>query len=1130
MIEPFLISDERLRALSATRQGRVSIAGYNYQASYAVARLVSMAVRQLVLDLEDWPQRLRYDWGEDLDEVCSDGSVRFTQCKRVAAVGQPATLADVLIGFAPKWLWVPEAERARLRFRLVCPDPKFAAGGMPDSLKDDVRKHFLTRLNETTGPHSDRAVWSADAAAAGYELLFDALWNQFECIYLPAGVVDSEPAGPRLAAEKEALRVLLERGLIDSFGQTQVLGRLRRLIHDNLITFDPANESPPPSFDRSPRQLDRADVNAAIDPWRPATQRPPFLLVDRTFLSEQRELERQQFIARQPDWCDVAHGHDEVIKFIERDQTEVLEAVVLEKVVARIGRASKLPTLFVAGAPGDGKTTITRRVVARLVDGGRLLVADTGVGLREPPGEPDEYVQAIERLQSFGRPVVLLLDDPLYAESPWLDVLRKLNRPGLQVGVLAASPQFLLDEHRAQLRACELTTFEMARPSQHERESLATLYGRSVSSQVENDFLIVAMEAAAGIPFREITERLWLTLAGGRDLSSARSLSELPWQTRAYIFVCFFSRAYEACPETLLLKLLEMTGGVSGTSNVRLELQRMRHFGGWRIFQIGQRPRANYEYQGAPITAAHTVIALQAWEQRPLPWYDVGDVIIEASVSVPEAIRDISSLGVRLKSTSFDHSISGIDGNNFATRLIERWRDEPSLETRQVCDLVMPLMMSGDTALFPFIREMLIHRAIPDAQGWLAALQLWFLRNASEKQQGFPTEIDILPLIQSADFSIASNRASQFGQRLKFDKPLWDAFMARLLDALNGKLAWKLNGFLLHHLMANMTPRELSSRIPQITAWLETYPEATNVRAKYLSFVFELPPEFLNLRADAVQQTAKWLAENDEDTSVRVKYLSLLLRLPGEFLDLRADVAQRTAKWLAEHDEDTNVRTQYLSFLLELPPEFSNLRADATRQTAKWLETHREATDVRTKYLSFLLQLSAEDRTLFAPAEFSKLRADAARQTAVWLAEHEEDASVRTQYLSFLLRLPAEFSDLRIDAARQTAEWLETHPDATNIRAKFLNFLSVLKPVGEWQRFASDALSKAADITIRSGWQRRDEVLIHSFLRLHGALLRSLKEHDSEAVRRVLQVSHDVAAEWCVRNASAELWFDLPLP
>src|SRR5205085_4365448 len=111
----------------------------------------------------------------------------------------------------------------------------------------------------------------------------------------------------------------------------------------------------------------------------------------------------------------------------------------------------------------------------------------------------------------------------------------------------------------------------------------------------------------------------------------------------------------------------------------------------------------------------------------------------------------------------FARTISGMDDNDFARKLIERWQRESSLETRQVCDLVMPLMMSGDAALFPPIREILIRRAIPDSQGWLAALQLWFLRNASEKRQGFPAEIDILSLIQFADFSVAPNRASQFG-------------------------------------------------------------------------------------------------------------------------------------------------------------------------------------------------------------------------------------------------------------------------------------------------------------------------------------------------------------------------------
>lgn len=1055
MTEPFLISDDKLRGLSATRQGRVSIAGYNYQAGYAVARLASMCVREPVLDLEDWPQRLRYDWGEDLDEVCDGNIIRFTQCKRVATIGQPASLAEVLIGFAPKWLWVTDSERDRLRFRLVCSDPRFAATGMSlDSLKAEVHGHFLTRLVAPAGPQSDLAVWIAEASAVGGGVLFDALWSRFDCVYLPAEVVDSEPAGPRLAAEREALRVLLERNRIDPSGQTQVLGGLRRLIHDNLILFEPTNESIRPSFDRSPRRLDRADVNAAIDRWRPATHRPPpFQLVDRTFLSEQRELERQQFVARQPDWCDIAHGRDETIKFIERDQTEELASAVLEKVVARLGRGGKLPTLFVAGAPGEGKTTIVRRVAAHLVDAGELLIADTGVGLHEPPGEADEYVQAIERLQGFGRPVVLLLDDPLYAESLWLDVLKKLNRPGLRVGVLAASPQFLFDEHKSQLWACDVSTFKLARPSQNEAESLAALYGHSVSLETEEDFLVVAMQTAAGVPFREIIDRLWLTLADGRDLSSSRSLFDLPWQTRAYLFVCFFSRAYEACPEPLLLKLLEMTGGVPGTSDVRTELQRMKHKTGWRIFRIGQRAEAVQRYQGVPITAAHTVIARQAWEQRPLDWCTVGDVVIQASVAVPQTIRDVSSLGVRLEAQSFAGSTAGADGYDFGKMLIERWRHESSVETRHVCDLLTPRIMHGCAELVIPIREILIRRATPDSQGWLAALQLWHLRNHLEKHGDFPAEMDLLSLIQSADFSVASNRAQQFARRLERDTPLRDAFAARLLDAFDGKLGWQLDNHLLTFLLAIATPDQLSPRVSQIRVWLENHPDVTDTRAKYLSFLPQLPMEFSNLRLDAARQTEKWLET---------------------------------------HGEDTRVRAQYLLFLLQLPMEFSTLRGDAARQTAKWLETHGEDTHVRRPYLSFLLKL---------PAEFSNLRADAAHQTAKWLEANDEDTDIRRQFLFFLLEIPYGLTGtggtMRVD---------------------------------EWQQLASTALNDAANLTIRSGWQSQHRPLVTSYYGIHLELFRSLNLHDSEVVRKVLRLSHDVTERWFDEYPFSSVQYDLPLP
>lgn len=946
MSEPFLVSDDQLRELAATRQGRVSIAGYNYQAAYAAARLVSMAVRQRVCNLDDWPRLLRYDWGEDLDEVFDDDTVRFTQCKRIATIARPAALADVLTGFAPKLLWIHEADRDRSRFRLVGSDPRLAKSGeWPGTLKADVRGHFLDRLNAPAAAKSDRAVWSAAAESFGHEELFDALWDRFDCVYLPADVVDSEPAGPLLAAERDALHVLLAHGRIDASNQTQVLARLRRLVHDNLITFESENESPPPPFDRSPRRLDRADVHAALEPFLPRTQRQaPFRLIDRTFLSEERERERQQFVARSPDWCDVAHGPDETIKFIERDQTEALESAVLEKLVARIGRSGKLPALFILGAPGDGKTTIARRVAARLVDAGEVLIADAGTGLQDPPGEPDEYVQAVERLQSYGRPVVLLLDDPLYGESEWLGVLRKLNRPGLQVGVLAACPQFLFDEHKSRLRSCEVETFEIARASNHERESMAALYGRSPSASAAEDFLVVAMEMAEGVPFSEIIDRLWSTLADGRYLANAKSLSDLPWQARAYLFVCFFSRAYEACPEPLLMKLLEMTGGVPGTSDVRTELQRMKHFSGWRIFRIGKRSKANWDYCGVPITAAHSLIARQAWEQRPLPWCAVGDVMIEASVSVPESIRDVSSLAVRLLDPSYATSEPVQDDSAFASALANRWRLASHVETRYVCDLVSTFD-SMDRGMFALqLREKLMVLAKPDTQGWLAALQLWYIQNQVKNEQGFPSEIDLLPIIEVADFSVAPNRATQFGSRIKNNKALIDTFVARLLDALDEKLTWQLDTYLLTYLMSIATPGQLIHRISALQVFMERHPSNPNVRTRYLSFLLQLPtgtPELTKLRTEAVHETVAWLTIHTEDTNVRAQYLSFLTQLPAgtpELDKLQAEAVRETAAWLKVHTEDSSVRTQYLKFLGQLAAElpFTRSAADGALSIDEW--------------------------------------------------------------------------------------------------------------------------------------------------------------------------------------------------
>jgi len=69
MNHPFFVSEEHLVSIRATRQGRISLGGFNYQAGFAISRMAAMVVRRHSLNLDGVPTALRYDWGEDLDEI-----------------------------------------------------------------------------------------------------------------------------------------------------------------------------------------------------------------------------------------------------------------------------------------------------------------------------------------------------------------------------------------------------------------------------------------------------------------------------------------------------------------------------------------------------------------------------------------------------------------------------------------------------------------------------------------------------------------------------------------------------------------------------------------------------------------------------------------------------------------------------------------------------------------------------------------------------------------------------------------------------------------------------------------------------------------------------------------------------
>lgn len=137
MANTFPIDLTRLDSLRATRAGRVALDGFEYQRAFAVLRLAALVLGRAVPGATEVAQWIRYEWAEDIDELAMDGSVILWQCKLGDDWHQAAKLAEILEGFAPKWLWTPPSERSRLRFRLVTNDRDFAkyhdmAGSPPD--------------------------------------------------------------------------------------------------------------------------------------------------------------------------------------------------------------------------------------------------------------------------------------------------------------------------------------------------------------------------------------------------------------------------------------------------------------------------------------------------------------------------------------------------------------------------------------------------------------------------------------------------------------------------------------------------------------------------------------------------------------------------------------------------------------------------------------------------------------------------------------------------------------------------------------------------------------------------------------------------------------------------------------
>jgi hypothetical protein len=704
------------------------------------------------------------------------------------------------------------------------------------------------------------------------------------------------------------------------------LGRLRRIVHNNLIAFEPDNEKQIDRPERGPRQRDATDVALAlaackVDP----DQDLPFEIVDRTYLSIQAEKPRRPFVARPPEWADVIHGFDSKVKFLERDATTSLRDAIVDQLIGPVERGTdrRLHMLFVTGAPGSGKTTLARRVAAMFVEEGRAVVADAGIDIHDPVDDAAAYVSELRALAAAGRPILFLVDDPLYAGSPWIDLLHRLAKPGLGVAVLAACPDFLYKQFSFGIHFGVRNTFELGGATESERGALADIYGRERQElQATEEFLVLSMQASAGIPFDEIIRRLWWTLNKGQTIAEDKEypFPELNWTVRAFLFVCFFHRAYVSCPEPLLRAALEETTGAGEIADPSLGLARLQAEDGWTVFRILQPERKNWAYAGAQVASAHQLIAVRAWDLRPVPYLDLGTIIIAASLRTPQTLRVVGQLAARLATEGDQRDLA------FVKEFVENWNERgqhPDIDTRYLCDLTSALQINGQRQFAIILAPALARRAVPSPDGWLAALQLNYLTGETAAEQTFPEHIDLSALIRSANFSLAPIRATVFLAKLPQD--LTKEFNLRLLDAFDHKLDWTLDSFLMTWLLSHATWHVIAPRLAAINQWLDDHPNDSSVRVVYLSLLGRTrgkhSPGMSPLLIKAAHDMRNWLEVHPNDKTARTQFYSFLGNPAAGLDDLRLQAADDLEKHISAGGVPETLQREYESFLPRLRGE-----------------------------------------------------------------------------------------------------------------------------------------------------------------------------------------------------------------
>lgn len=529
------------------------------------------------------------------------------------------------------------------------------------------------------------------------------------------------------------------------------------------------------------------------------------------------------------------------------------------------------------------------------------------------------------------------------------------------------------------------TDFPLAYPTAEERAELTRKYGREpLQFSGSNETLLeLAIRLRENASLGEFIKKNWDCLNEFESFANVLTLSQLNPSVLAYLVVCFFHRLDERCPRQILEHALDAMG-VAGGRAVQA-LRKMEYFDGYGMFRFSKEN--DWPRRGDFVTARLPYIAQQAWDCCPVGWLkrDVAQLIVNISVDVPEKGVDVARTAVQL---------SKRDGDDewFPIALTETWHEAAMsrrVEMQYVAHVCSVLQVGSlwnvARRLYPSFEA----RLKPTPDGWLAALQCWYLSHEDERERAFPEHLDLVGLIECADFSIAPSAARLFAQRIESIPSAKKSFCERLTESLDGKTEWKLDYILLNLLLSNEKLTRLVKRHTQVQSWLEDHPSDSYVREKYLELLS--PPS-----------------------------------LSPELDELRCEIAAEMAKWLREPSNwhDKNVRTKLLTFLKE-----NATTPRSEQQTKKAYKKRRPASrdDALREKLAELIHPTAE-------------------MTLRWLGDRADDTVVRVQFLSFLARLPLQFSARFESAAEQTSSYLKGHPNDFHVRQEYLNFLSVERP------------------------------------------------------------------------------------